>query len=612
MSQTLLKNQISALIEQGQGSDAAYVQAADLLEGADLNALPPFRLAILRSFTLEPLVEILKVKFFLEGFRLELFLGEFNQYPQEILDPSSRFYRFKPEVTLFAVRLEELSPRLFNEFGRLKVEEIGEIQAELLQRISGWAERIGEYSKSHLVLSNFLVPTVGVQGLCDTQTPLGQVSVVRALNGELLQLRQRFSHVSFFDLELLASRIGKETFCDSLQEYRMSNPYRLSVYPAYGEALMAHLRALRGPRKKCLVLDLDNTLWGGTLGEDGLEGVVLSDSYPGNCFKDFQRALLQLAHRGVLLAINSKNNPEEGIEMLRSHPDMVLREEHWSAIRINWKDKVDNLRDIALELNLGLDSLVFVDDSPVECERVRQACPEVLVVQLPQHKHLYRKVIENLGCFEQLALTEEDRGRVESYRGQSQRQRLATQAATLEQFYASLEMRGLLSRNEAPHVHRIAQMTQKTNQFNLTARRYTETEITRFMQSGFVYSLQMEDRFGDNGIVAAAILIPERGGEEWVIDTLLMSCRVILRTIEDTLIAHVAHEAAASGARCLIGRYIPSGRNQMVSDFYDRRGFSVRSRMASGEVEYLLDLSAGKMPEPSAWIQLATKSLLHR
>jgi len=603
-----LRRSIAQLLKEAPESDGAYVRAMDLLAEADLSALPAFRLAILRSFTIEPIIETLTVRSFLEGFRLELFLSEFNQHQQEILDPASRLYRFKPDTVFLAVRLEELCQAICGGLGGLTTEERRRLPHDALETISGWVERLNVSGLRDVIVSNFLVPMAGDQGLYDTQIADSQLSVIRALNAGLVGLRERFTHLRIFDLEWLAGTIGKRTFCDPLQSYRMANPYRLSVYPAYAEQLLLHTRLLDHVRRKCLVLDLDDTVWGGVLAEDGMREVKLSDAYPGNCFKDFQRAIVSLTYRGILLAVNSKSNAEDALAMIRSHPDMVLREEHFSAIRINWSDKAENLRDIARELNLGLDALVFMDNNPVECEWVRQACPEVLVVQLPEQPHAYRTVLEGLRCFEQLTVTTEDHARSAIYRDQSKRRQLAAQAGTLEEFYASLQMRATLLRNERSTMPRVAQMTQKTNQFNLTTRRYTEPEIARLMEEGCVYALQLEDRFGDNGIVAAAIVVPTTDGAAWMIDSFLISCRVMMRTVEATLLAHIAEEARNAGVSSLIGTYRPTSKNGIVKDFYHERGFALQSVNGEGEVTYVLDLLSRTRPQPSPWIHLTLEA----
>lgn len=597
------RSEIAALVRSAPKSDATYVRAADILDSVDQSGLPEIRLAILRSFTIEPLVEVLRVKGFLEGLRVQLFLSEFSQYEQEIRDLGSRFYAFNPDITFVALRLEDVCPRLFKGFVGAKPDEVKSIQSEVAASVLGWVEGISARSSTEILLANFVVPAPGALGIFDSQTACGQVSVIRAVNAELVGLAERLPQFHVVDVELLASRVGKDAFFDRRQLYRASNPYRLAAYADYGEFLMTHIRALLGRRRKCLVLDLDGTLWGGLVGDDGPSGIELSDEYPGNCFKDFQHAVLALHRRGVILAINSKNNYEDAIEVIRSHPEMVLREEHFSAVRINWRDKVENLQEIARELDLGLESFVFVDDSAAECERVRTGCPEVLVVQLPAECHAYRSVVEDLSCFEQLTLTQEDRARGELYRARSKREKLAQQAASLEDFLASLAMRGRLYRNEASHIPRISQMTLKTNQFNLTTKRCTEGEIARLMEQGCVYSLQIEDRFGDNGIVGAALVVRNRASD-WEILNLLLSCRVIMRTIEDTLVAEIAADAKMAGARGLVGVYVPSLKNRIAAKLYERLGFSARSHDDAGRGEWVLDLVNGGGVAPSPWVRV--------
>lgn len=566
-----LREKILQIVEAAPDDDAAYLQAADLLRGASLESLKPLKLAILRTYTIEPLIEPLQVKAFLEGYHLELFLSEFNQIAQEILVQESKLHRFDPQLIFLAVRPEEVS----------------------LEMLSGWLEEMDRRSGASVLVSNFIVP----------EKDPAAAEKIRSINSEMARLAARFPRAALFDLEGLASRIEKTRFLDPVQMARMSNPYRLNVYPAYAESLMSHLRALRGQHRKCLVLDLDNTLWEGILGEDGREGV--------RPFGDFQQSLLELSRKGILLAINSKNNPDEALQMLRSHPSMVLKEKDFSAVRINWNDKADNLREIARELNIGLDALVFADDNPAECERVRQSCPEVLVVQLPADRK-YRAAIESLNCFQQSALTDEDRNRTAMYQAQTERKKLSEGSGSLEDFYASLKMKGTLWRNNRSQITRIAQMTQKTNQFNLTTRRCTEMEIGQLMDRGFVYSLQVEDRFGDNGIIATAIVVPSPDGKEWVIDNLLMSCRVVMRTIEDSLLAEISDDAKSAGAKRLTGRYIPTEKNKMVKELYPQRGFKTEPGQTSAGTDYRLELTGKETLKSSPWVLLIREAELPR
>jgi FkbH-like protein len=587
------------LAERGH-DDAAYVEAADRLAAADLSSLPPLRLAILRSFTIDPVMDALAVQAFFDGWRLEPFFGQFNQFAQEILDPAGEFYRTAPQLTLLALRLEELDPAILEPWPADDTEP--ERRAgQLLQTLDTWLALIGQRTSSLVLLSNFLVPSVPPEGLAGTQQSSGVVARVRRLNDRLLELVGRHAHATLFDLELFAAEIGKARLCDPLQWHRMRNPFRLSAYPAYAGALMRHVRGALGRRRKCLVLDLDNTLWGGVLGEDGPTGVRLGEGYPGAAFTAMQRAIGRLRQRGVLLALCSKNDAEQALSVIRTHPGMALREDDFSVIRIGWHDKAESLVEIARTLNIALDALVFVDDSPVECSRVREALPQVEVVQLSGRPADYAELLERLPAFDQLRVTDEDRQRAGTYHVQAQREQLAASAGSLDAFYAGLGMRATLWRNECGHVARIAQMTQKTTQFNLTPQRYTEAQVLQWMAEGTVLTLRLEDRLGDNGIVAVAILRPTEEGD-WLIDSLLMSCRVIMRTVEQTLLAEAAQLARQGGARRLIGRYAPTERNHIVAEFYPSHGFAICHRAPHGSYKAALELADGRLPSPSAWI----------
>jgi FkbH-like protein len=276
----------------------------------------------------------------------------------------------------------------------------------------------------------------------------------------------------------------------------------------------------------------------------------------------------------VILALCSKNNPEDALEVLDRHPHMLLRREHFAAMRINWQEKALNLQEIARELNIGLDSLVFLDDNPVEVARVRRQVPEVLAYQLPRAPERYAAFLAGLPVFEVLSLTEEDRRRGEEYRQQAQRRHLESSCTSLEEFYRKLEMRANIAPATPATLPRIAQLTQKTNQFNLTTRRYTEAEIAARLAAGEwqVYTLELEDRFGKSGLVAVGILRPE--GDAMWIDTFLMSCRVMSRTVEQTFLHHLATVAARQGYRRLIGEYIRTAKNNVVADFYPSQGFT--------------------------------------
>jgi FkbH-like protein len=341
---------------------------------------------------------------------------------------------------------------------------------------------------------------------------------------------------------------------------------------------MAHewlrfIHPLMGSVCKALVTDLDNTLWGGVVGEDGLHGLKLGLEYPGAAFQALQRALLNLYERGIILAVCSKNNLAEAMEVLEHHPGMLLRPHHFAALRINWADKAQNLREIAAELNIGLEAIAFLDDNPVERRWVQDQLPEVTVIELPDNPMGYVQALGHSPVFERLSLSAEDRQRGQYYAEQRLRTALEQDSASLEDFYRSLQLRVEISGVAPETLARVAQLTQKTNQFNLTTRRYTEQQIAEMAADPDwqVYSAWVYDRFGDNGLVG--VVIVHYQGVTCEIDTFLLSCRVIGRTVETALLATIAEQACHKGAQRLLGWFLPTKKNAPAKEFYGSHGF---------------------------------------
>jgi FkbH-like protein len=375
------------------------------------------------------------------------------------------------------------------------------------------------------------------------------------------------------------------------------------VLGAVAREYARYIAPLKGRTRKCVVLDLDNTLWGGIVGEDGLHGIRLGDTSPGSEYRELQQYLLTLPQRGILLALNSKNNPEDALEVLRSHGSMLLREEAFSAVRINWRPKPDNMREIAAELNIGLDSLVFVDDNPKERELMRQALPEVLTVELPNDPALYRSTLEALPELQSLVITDEDRARASQYRANRQREVVRTSATSLDDYLRSLEIVVEIADATDAMIPRVHQLFQRTNQFNLTTRRYEAGELAARARSNEwrLYALRARDRFGEHGLVAAALVratLPE-----WSVDSLLMSCRVIGYGVETSLVATIVAEARASGASAVTGELIPTKKNAPARDFYERHFFSREGEDESGVTRWRYDLSSSSL-QPPPWVHL--------
>ncbi len=324
-------------------------------------------------------------------------------------------------------------------------------------------------------------------------------------------------------------------------------------------------------QKKCIVLDLDNTLWGGVVGEDGINGIALSLEEPGASFVSFQQALRDLYDRGILLAISSKNNEADALDAIRTHPNMILKEPHFAAHRINWKEKAENIKELAQELNIGLDSMVFLDDNPVERELVRTALPDVAVPDLPADPREYTRMLHSLPYFASNAVTDEDKMRGNMYVTERLRREAEKKFENKNEFLKSLSLEVRIGRNDESALARLAQMTEKTNQFNTNKIPHSEDTLHSFMQDGLheVFHAHALDRFGDHGIVALAIVTKEE--TTWVIETMLMSCRVFERGIEDALLYAIAQAAQAEGAHMLALPVVPSEKNEPARTFAETR-----------------------------------------
>ncbi|MGH8583900.1 MAG: HAD-IIIC family phosphatase [Gammaproteobacteria bacterium] len=531
------------------------------------------RVAVLRSYTAEMLEPVLRFKLRLEGYAAEFWFGDYNGYAQEVLDAGSALYAFQPDIILLLTRLEELIPGFIDAYGSRPAaawdEEIGSAALQLMSL----AKMAGARAAAQVIVQNMILASP-YWGIYDAQVPAGQAQSVARLNHVLCAEASGLANVFIWDFNQLVLARGYATFADPKLWFTARNPYRPSGYAAIGRDLCRYLLSALGYAKKCVVVDLDNTLWGGICGEDGLAGVQLGHDYPGNCYVELQRRLLRLYERGIILAVNSKNNEPDALEIIDRHPYMMLRRTHFAAVRINWEDKAANMRALAGAINIGLDSMIFIDDNPAECEFIRATLPEVATVRLPDKPYLMPAIIDTLPGIENLRLTDEDRKKGEIYKAQAERATFEQSFATLDDFLMGLGVEVAIEPANGFSLARIAQLTQKTNQMNLTTRRYMEAQVQAFMNDprAAVFSVSSTDRFGDNGIVGVFIL--KFDADRCVIDTLLLSCRVIGRKIEDAMVAYMAELARGRGARILVGEYLPTAKNKPAADLYPRLGFS--------------------------------------
>jgi FkbH-like protein len=619
MENLTLRAEIDALIASGKEREAASC-LANLwhLEGGPATAgfvvsrfeglkehlgLARYRVAILRSFTTEPVVPLLRAGAYTAGIDLCVHVGDFNAYVQEIFDEGSSLYRFTPDAVVLAVQTCDIAPELWRDYADLKPEEIHGSIARVADCFREWIKAFRARSQAHLIVHNLEQKAVPSRGVLDSQSEDGQAAAIAGINAELHRIVREYPATYLLDYDAVVARYGRLSWRDERKWASVRMPFAADHLIHVADEWLCFLRPLTGRIAKALVTDLDNTLWGGVIGEDGISGIKLGMDHPGAAFQAVQRAILDLYRRGILLAICSKNNLDDALEVLRQHPEMRLRPEHFAAMRINWNDKSQNLREIAEELNIGIDSLVFLDDNPVERQRIRSELPEVSVVELPNDCTQFERTLRRCAAFERLDLSEEDYRRNAYYAGQRERAELERRSgASKEEFYRSLRQQVEIAGVEPRTATRIAQLTQKTNQFNLTTKRYTEQQIAE-MESchGWqVNAARVVDCFGDNGLVGVAIT--RQVDTSCEIDTFVLSCRVIGRTVETALLSHIVDQARTRGARYVRGWFLPTKKNAPAKDFYENHGFHLASQNGKGSY-WELDLAQTGVSCPT-WIQL--------
>jgi FkbH-like protein len=454
------------------------------------------------------------------------------------------------------------------------------------------------HASATVLVGNFAPPSMLPLGPFDAGQVGGLTHELARANANLAARIASHPGTLVWDYSGLVQHAGSGRWTDR----RLWALGRIAVASENQPLLATHLtRTLAGVVRKpakCLVLDLDNTVWGGVIGDDGLAGIQLGDDYPGSVFKSFQRSILALADRGILLAVVSKNDHQVAEQAFREHPEMLIRWEHISAARINWAPKSGNLRAIAEELNIGSDALVFFDDNPVERAEVRANAPEVCVIEAPTDPLGYERALYDSGVFDQTGVSEEDLARTGMYRQDKERQALAGRHENVGDFLKSLEMEAEIGTADELTLGRIAQLVGKTNQFNLTTRRHGQADLAaRAADPGqLVAWLRLRDRFGDQGLVCVAVALVEGGAAR--LDTFLMSCRVMNRKVEHTLMAYIANWAKGKGCTRLVGEYFPTPKNGMVSEFYPCLGFAPAGTVDGGGQRYTFDLTSATIDWP--------------
>lgn len=564
--------------------------------GARAPNLPLVRLAVLGTSTLAHLHGGIRLGGLRRGLAIETYQNQYGQYRRELLDPDSALYRFRPTMVLFAFDAAYLARGA--EAGQEPLEAAAVYRAAQEEIRTAWAQARAAFRCPVLqqTVLNVFPPVLGIN--TEHRLAGSRHRLIERLNAELRMVAEE-EGVDLVALDARAAADGLFAWFDPLLWLRSRQEIASPAAPLYGDLVARLIAARMGRSRKCLVLDLDNTLWGGVIGDDGIEGIVLGQGSPlGEGYLAMQHYARELARRGVILAVCSKNEERVALEPFARHPEMLLKRSDIACFRANYDDKPANLRAIADELGIGLDALVFLDDSPFERALVRRVLPMVAVPEVPEEPALVPHCLADAGYFESMSVTPEDRARNAQYQENRRRSAARASASSLDSYLRDLGMVLSWRRFDRIGLPRIVQLINKTNQFNLTTRRYGEEDVLAVIADPDAFGLQLRliDRFGDNGIIAVVIGRKENGAD-CRIDTWLMSCRVLGRGVEKATLPVIVAAAQRLGARRLIGEYLPTARNAMVRDHYRLLGFAPLGTGADGQSLAVLDLS-GFVPAP--------------
>lgn len=559
---------------------------------AERLSLPAKKVALLSSFTLEPIVGFLRVELFRKGFRLLAECFPYKQW-QEELAGNGRLRSFEPSDVILFFHPEDILPVNSKQFLSSRPEDRSQELEEFLGTLKSLLTKYRKSGRANLVFGTLpqcrreAERFFGISGKNNRRVDL------EFCNQRIADWTKEIPAFYLFPYAACVEDFGRVRFFDPIKNNSTQTAIASGAYPFLARELAKYLYNLWVPRHKCIVLDLDNTLWGGVVGEDGIEGIELGLEGKGKGFRDWQLFLRELRATGVLLALNSKNNLNDAKEVFDKHPNSALKWDDFASIAVNWTDKSENLRAIAEELNLGLSSFVFVDDNPMECDRVRSELPEVTVMQADGPPEFWPDRLMDCAALEPMSLSSEDLQRNESYTAERSRKELQIQFSDFGQFLKSLDLELDVLQAKKTDLLRLSQLAGKTNQFNTTTIRYTQQELEERLKAEehLIASLALRDKYGDYGTIGMIVLRDSLN--HWHIENYLMSCRVLGRKVEETVIALLQKYTVQSGRKGLIGYYRPTAKNALVSDLYPRYGLKPYSGRLLGSLSE---------QNPGAWI----------
>jgi FkbH-like protein len=536
----------------------------------DFTGLPGIKVAVLGDTATQFLCETLRGMGYERGFHLQIWEADFDQIERQIQDPASELYEFKPEIVI----VFQSAHKLLGKYNKLTAEGQMALATSELEAIEHNYVTLTGQIATKVIFYNYTEIDDAVFGNFASKTPSSFLFQLRKLNYELMLLAAKHPGLHLCDISTIQNQVGKATFFQTSVYINTEMVLSVDVLPQVASKTLDLIGALHGKGRKCVILDLDNTLWGGVIGDDGMENIQLGSLGIGKAFSEFQYWLRKLKNRGIILAVCSKNTEAVAKEPFEEHPDMVLELEDIAVFVANWGNKVDNIMQIQSVLNIGFDSMVFIDDNPFERNLVRENIPEICVPEMPEDPADYLEYLYTLNLFETASFSEEDERRTELYKIESQRKAVQQKFTNEDDFLKSLHMLSQVEVFNKFNAPRVAQLSHRSNQFNLRTHRYSETDINGMISSEnhYTFAFSLEDKFGDNGLICVIILQIE-DTRTLFIDTWFMSCRVLNRGMEHFVLNEITNFAREKEFAFVKGEYIPTLKNAMVKDHYLNLGF---------------------------------------
>lgn len=536
----------------------------------DFSNLKMLKIAVLGDTATQFLIQALRGLGYDNGFNFEIWEADFNQIERQVFDLSSELYEFKPEIVI----VFQSSHKLLGKYNKIKPEQHSLFASNELEGIENIYSSLTGNLNAKVIYYNYTEIDDSIFGNYANKTESSFLFQLRKLNYELMVFASNNANLYLCDLSSIQNQVGKDNFFQTSIYINTEMVLSIDVLPKVASKTIDLINSLNGKFKKCVILDLDNTTWGGIIGDDGIENIQIGSLGIGKAFSEFQYWIKKLKNRGIIVAVCSKNTESVAQEPFEKHPDMVLHLDDISVFIANWENKADNIRQIQSILNIGFDSMVFLDDNPFERNIVRENIPEICVPELPEDPADYLEYLYTLNLFETVSFSNEDAERTKLYQIEAKRASVQQKFTNEDDFLKSLNMLSLVESFNKFNTPRVAQLSQRSNQFNLRTVRYTDADIERLIMSkdNFTFSFTLEDKFGDNGLICA-IILQQENSDVLFIDTWFMSCRVLKRGMENFVLNTVVDFAKENGFAMLKGEYLPTAKNEMVKDHYPNLGF---------------------------------------